>query len=520
MLIKRLATLATSLAIGLGLVVAQPASAATATAPSITPTRSVTTAQFGAGYLARQIDAGGGHLISFGAPDISGTAYAVLGLHAAGVGDTQAKRAIAFLKTQVTHLQGSDGKDDPALLGYIIMAAVASNNDPHRFGGGLAVNNLVARLRATVRTTGVDKGLFGTASPSFDGSFRQGVALAALAAVDLPKSAVTTSIAWLTKQQCSNGMWESYRTNTNTPCPPANPNTFAGPDTNSTSMAVQGLAAYGVHPQKSHVLASFARVQTPDGGYPFLATTGQSSDPDSTALVIQALIAEGVKPNSALGALASFQLGCSDPVNSRGAYFFPGSRSPNGFATVQAVPAAALRSFPIAASTASTRVPSMTCPPTANTASNVLVAAVAPAVAPKVPASTVGPCPGKTGVTVTVDFTAFKGVVRTRCAPGAQANGLVALQHAGFTATGTQRYGLAFICRINGLPTLAQQKCVTTPPPTAYWAFYHATATATTWTYSTVGASSYKPALGTLEAFAFGKTAKPTKTPAQVRSGK
>jgi hypothetical protein len=93
------------------------------------------------------------------------------------------------------------------------------------------------------------------------------------------------------------------------------------------------------------------------------------------------------------------------------------------------------------------------------------------------------------------------------------------MQHAGFTPTGTARYGLAFVCRINGLPTAAQQACVTTPPATASWSYYHALYGATTWTYSTLGASSYKPPLGSIDAWAFGNKAKPSKTPTQVRTG-
>ena len=132
-------------------------------------------------------------------------------------------------------------------------------------------------------------------------------------------------------------------------------------------------------------------------------------------------------------------------------------------------------------------------------------------------AGTAGHCPGATGVTVAVDMTAFgKGVV-VRCAPGTPSTGIAALKQAGFTVTGTATSGLAFVCRIQGLPAPAQDPCVNTPPPTAYWAYYHALAGATTWSYATVGATSYKPPQGSIDAWAFGSDAKPSKTPAQVR---
>ena len=117
-----------------------------------------------------------------------------------------------------------------------------------------------------------------------------------------------------------------------------------------------------------------------------------------------------------------------------------------------------------------------------------------------------------------VDFTAFTGGKFTvRCAPGKPATGVAALQQAGFTPAGTATYGLAFICRINSLPSTTQQPCITTPPTTAYWGYYHAAKGATKWTFSTTGASTYKPAQGSIEAWAFGNSAKPSKTPAQVR---
>jgi hypothetical protein len=90
------------------------------------------------------------------------------------------------------------------------------------------------------------------------------------------------------------------------------------------------------------------------------------------------------------------------------------------------------------------------------------------------------------------------------------------LQGAGFTVAGTSQYGLAFVCRINGLPTAAKQKCVSTPPATAYWAYYHGTRTATRWSYNSSGPLSTHPAQGSVEGWAFGAGAKPSKTPAQV----
>ena len=509
---------------------ALPASAANATTPAAvaaTPTHAQV-AKWGAGYLARQIAANGGHVNAYGFTDVVDTAYAVVGLHAAGVGKAASDQALAFLKTQLgTAFLTNDGSDNPGTLGFFILAAVSAGEDPRHFGGTAAKNDLVARLLKTGRTSGTDAGLFGSSDPSYDGSFRQGVALTALKAAGVTKGNTKTAagIAWLTRQQCSNGLWTSYRPVVSVPCPVADPNTFAGPDTNSTGMAVQGLAAYALHPMRFKVLSALRSIQSADGGFPFLAAPGQTSDPDSTALSLQAILAENATPTAAswtknganpYTALASFQLGCGDAVTDQGAFFYPGDRSPNTLATVQSVPAMAGKTLPLSASVPTSAVPVQSCvgPTVARALTPATTASVT---ATKKLAGTAGHCPGATGVTIAVDLTAFGKGVKVRCAPGAPATGIAALQQAGFTPVGTAQSGLAFVCRINGFPTAAQQACISTPPPTAYWAYYHALAGATTWSYGTIGAISYHPPQGSIEAWAFGNSAKPSKTPAQVR---
>jgi hypothetical protein len=122
-------------------------------------------------------------------------------------------------------------------------------------------------------------------------------------------------------------------------------------------------------------------------------------------------------------------------------------------------------------------------------------------------------CTATAGVTVIVDFTPLGGQVMRGCAPGTPATGLAALQQAGFTVTGTQRYGDAFVCRIDGLPTANQQACVNTPPANAYWAYFHALPGQAQWTYSTGGAASYQPSPGSIDGWAFGSGAAPSVSP-------
>ncbi len=127
------------------------------------------------------------------------------------------------------------------------------------------------------------------------------------------------------------------------------------------------------------------------------------------------------------------------------------------------------------------------------------------------PAQAAG-CSGSSGVTVKVSYGTLGGGVTTACALGDPATGLAALQGAGFTVTGTQRWGLAFVCRINGKPTAATEPCVNTPPATAYWSYWHGTPGGT-WTYSSQGAGSYNPAPGTVEGWAFGAGSPPSVGP-------
>ncbi|HEY7946414.1 MAG TPA: prenyltransferase/squalene oxidase repeat-containing protein [Acidimicrobiales bacterium] len=351
---------------------AAPASATPATGTAAHATASKTqptAAQAGAGWLGRQFH--GAFIGTTSAPDPGSTAEAVLAFAAAGAGGSKAKAAINWLKKHVESYVNSGGVDDAGALSTVILAAQAMGVDPTAFGGHKAANNLVARLEATQRTSGSDAGLFGASDPSFDGAFRQGLALMALANQGLgATAAVTAGDTWLEDQQCSDGGWESYRSDLTTSCPAPDPTTFAGPDTNSTALAVEGLvAAGGTFPHSP--LAFFESSQNTDGGFGFIGAASQSPDPDSTGLVIQALVALGQQNNAEFTqaggatpftALATYQLGCAVAKAQRGAYTFPGEPGPNLLATLQAVPGAAAVAFPLKAQSIPPSLPMLKCP--------------------------------------------------------------------------------------------------------------------------------------------------------------
>ena len=81
--------------------------------------------------------------------------------------------------------------------------------------------------------------LFGAADPSFDGVYRQGLAITGLRAVKarVPASAVM----WLAGQQCPNGGFQAYLAKTSAPCDAPGPATYSGPDSNSTALAAMAL---------------------------------------------------------------------------------------------------------------------------------------------------------------------------------------------------------------------------------------------------------------------------------------
>jgi hypothetical protein len=121
------------------------------------------------------------------------------------------------------------------------------------------------------------------------------------------------------------------------------------------------------------------------------------------------------------------------------------------------------------------------------------------------------PCEPNTGVTVIVDDQALgEGKIYVGCALGAQPDGVQALEDAGFALEGTESYGLGFICRIDGEPTLAEQTCKTTPPAGAYWSYWHGRPGGR-WGYNGFGADSpesHEP-VNAVEGWSFGSGGPP-----------
>ena len=124
-------------------------------------------------------------------------------------------------------------------------------------------------------------------------------------------------------------------------------------------------------------------------------------------------------------------------------------------------------------------------------------------------------CTSANGVSVVVDLRQLGGGILDRCAPGlgAGATGLDALQAAGIPYQGTSQWGDAFICRLLGRPAADEslripgnsnyhEQCITTPPSSAYWAYWFAP-NGGPWQYSSAGVSSHHVTPGGFEGWVF-----------------
>ena len=105
------------------------------------------------------------------------------------------------------------------------------------------------------------------------------------------------------------------------------------------------------------------------------------------------------------------------------------------------------------------------------------------------------------GITVVIDFQELGGGVNVRCAPGPVESGLDALDGAGIAWEGTVRFP-GFVCRIAGLPAVADEPCFNTPPASAFWSYWMAPRGGS-WCYGSRGAGTRTPPPGTIEGWSF-----------------
>lgn len=206
-------------------------------------------AQDAARYLEAHQDEGGGFAELGRASDVSTTAWAVLGLKAAGGSPGAIRRGEEFLAARA---DGLEAETDVAL------AALALGDPPA---------TLLERLRAYRPGKLVNETIW---------------TLLALRQAGEPAPAEL--VRSLLGAQARSGGW-SWAAG-------------AAPDSNDTAAAVEALRAAGVTGAPiRRGLAYLRSLQGRDGGFPL--TKGRASDAQSTAWAIQAFLAAGEKPPAA-----------------------------------------------------------------------------------------------------------------------------------------------------------------------------------------------------------------------------
>lgn len=187
-------------------------------------------------------------------------------------------------------------------------------------------------------TTASDRGLFGSSDPTFDGVFRQSLAIVGLQSTNtrIPAAAV----AWLEDQQCADGSFTSYRADTDVSCPEPDPVAFTGPDTNSTALAALALDAAGRTTAARKAAAWLMAGQTRGGGWPYLP--GGTPDTSSTGLVLAAITA--IKPRGharsariATNFLRRAQVPCSADEDARYGMPYQPGLNPDTFSSSQSL---------------------------------------------------------------------------------------------------------------------------------------------------------------------------------------
>jgi hypothetical protein len=203
-------------------------------------------------------------------------------------------------------------------------------------------------------------GLFGSQDPTYDGVYRQSLAIIGLVATGHTPNA--PAVNWLLAQQCADGSFTAYRADLTKAC------TAAAEDENSTALAIQALVALGK--PTATAIAALKHFQLADGGfYDNTAFGPAASDANSTGLAESAFVAAGVDPSTITSTgsktaddyLRSIQIACS-ATSGAGAYDFQGEATlhANDYATVQALLGELGKTLSVGVSAAGGSVPA--CP--------------------------------------------------------------------------------------------------------------------------------------------------------------
>ncbi|RSN17271.1 peptidase [Streptomyces sp. WAC 05977] len=282
---------AVALLCGIGLVAAPAAAAATHNK-----------ADAAAGWLARQMTDGERFEADFGGqkfPDQGLTIDAIFAFAAAGVSDTNAGKAIAWLaKPEITTAYVGGGTEAYAgAHAKLLLAAQVRGKDPASFGGVDLKAGLLSLLTPSGRFS--DRSEYGDYSNALSQSL-------ALLALDRTGEAPARAVAFLAGSQCPDGGF------------PLNfGEATCVSDVDATATVVQALRATGDAVNAGEGTSWLVTKQHPNGGFGFGT---DAPNANSTGLAAQALA--GHRPAAAIKArefLRSLQTGCAGAEADRGA---------------------------------------------------------------------------------------------------------------------------------------------------------------------------------------------------------
>jgi hypothetical protein len=230
-------------------------SAALALLSSFQPTQ----LELGREYVSQRQQPDGGFAEAQGSSDPTLTAWAVLGIRAAGGDPAQLRKAGASPATFLSSRPARTANE----LALRILALDALGED---------VRDAADRLAAMRRTDG-------RIGPAVNSTIWGVIALRAAG-----RPAPAASVRYLLRRQRPSGGW-SWAPR-------------GAPDSNDTAGAIQALRAAGVRVGAvRRGIAYLRRLQNGDGGFPL--APGRASDAQSTAWAIQAFLAAGVRPPGA-----------------------------------------------------------------------------------------------------------------------------------------------------------------------------------------------------------------------------
>lgn len=284
-------------------------------------------------FLLDQQGEEGGFLGLEGEPDPGITIDAVFALKAAGQRGIDTSAAVDRALVYLEAAGGAYAEQGVGQSAKLALAAIAGGKDPLEFGDDR--RNLVADL-TTPPASPMSTPLAGPASLFGESVYSHALVLLAVSAANVPVPA--EAIEALRETQLEDGAWGFTGT--------TEPDTG---DSNTTALVIQALVATGngTDPMIDPALSYLRSLQNEQGQVLFQAGQPEMADANSTALTVQALIAIGQDPTSAewrnaARGLAAFQ------NDSGGFRYVDTEPADNLLATVQAIPAQAGFSLPVA----------------------------------------------------------------------------------------------------------------------------------------------------------------------------